>query len=248
MGHQTYELRAELRDRVGKGAARALRTKGLVPAIIYGDKQAPLPVSVSRKEVTLRLGAGGFLTTLATLDVDGKKHQVLPKAFELDPVRDTILHLDFLRVSADSQVVVRIPVHFINQELSPGIKRGGVLNIVRHEIEVVCRAMAIPEFIEGSLEGLEIGDSLHISAIKLPAGAKPTITGRDFTVATVAGSMAMKPEEEEKPEVEAAEVPAIAQKAPEGGEPAAPGKEAKAAPGGKEAKAAPATATKAEKK
>jgi len=234
MGHQTYELKAELRDRVGKGAARALRTKGMVPAIIYGDKQHPLPVAVSDREVTLRLNAGGFLTTLATIDVGGKKHQVLPKAYELDPVRDNVLHVDFLRISANSTVVVEIPVHFVKQEASPGIKRGGVLNIVRHEVEVRCRALEIPEFIEASLEGLEIGDSLHISAIKLPDGVTPTITDRDFTVATVAGSMAMKPEEEEKPEIEAAEVPAIAQKVPE----AAPGKDAKEA----------APATKAEKK
>jgi large subunit ribosomal protein L25 len=248
MSRQSYELKAELRDRVGKGAARALRSKGLVPAIVYGEKQEPLPVAISSKELTTRLHAGGFLITLASLDVGGKKHKVLPKAYELDPVKDFITHVDFLRVSDATRVRVHVPVHFTGHDQSPGLKRGGVLNIVRHDIEMYCPAGAIPDFIEASLAGYEIGGSVHISKVTLPDNCKPVIADRDFTIATIAGSMAMKPEDEDKPAVAAGEVPALAQKAPEGeaaaagakdakGAAAAPGKDAKAAAPAKDAKA-----------
>jgi large subunit ribosomal protein L25 len=194
MSHEGYELKAEQRERVGKGAARQLREKGMVPAVIYGASKQPLPIAISRKEVTLRIHDGGFLTTLATIDVIGEKHQVLPKDYQTDPVRDFVTHVDFLRITEDSRVVVQIPVHFAGGENSPGLKRGGVLNIVRHEIEVECPAMAIPDAFEIKLDGLDIGDSVHISHVALPDGVKPTITDRDFTIATIAGSSAMKPE------------------------------------------------------
>ena len=148
---------------------------------------------------------GGFLTTVATIDVDGKKIQVLPKDYQLDPVRDFPMHVDFLRVGKDTEVNVEMPVHFINEDKSPGIKRGGVLNIVRHKVEFHCPANAIPEFFTVDLEGADIGNSIHISAVKLPEGVRPVIDDRDFTVATVAGSSAMRPEPtEEVAEPEAA--------------------------------------------
>jgi large subunit ribosomal protein L25 len=247
MSRQSYELKAELRDRVGKGAARALRTKGMIPAIVYGEKQDPLPVAVSAKELTTRLHAGGFLTTLATLEVGGKKHKVLPKAYELDPVRDFVTHVDFLRVTDASRVRVHVPVHFVGHDQSPGLKRGGVLNIVRHDIEVYCPAGLIPEFIEANLAGYEIGGSIHISKVKLPDNCKPVIDDRDFTIATIAGSLAMKPEEEDKPVVAAGEVPATAQKAPEGEAAAAGAKDAKGAAGAKDAKGAAGAAAPAAK-
>ncbi len=196
MSHSTYELKAAKRDRVGKGAARELRRNGQVPAVIYGDKQAPLAIALSYKDVYYKIHGGGFLTTVATIDVEGDKIRVLPKDFDLDPVKDFPIHVDFLRVSASTLVTVAIPVHAINQEKSPGIKRGGVLNLVRHEVEFHCPADAIPEFIEIDLDGRDIGDSIHISSVKLPAGVKPVISDRDFTIATVAGSSAMKPEAE----------------------------------------------------
>lgn len=196
MSHDSYELTAQLRNRTGKGAARELRRNSMVPAVIYGDKKDPLPVALHNKELTKRVHAGGFLTTLATIVVDGKKHQVLPKDYQTDPVRDFITHVDFLRISKDSKVVVDVPVHFLHEDASPGLKRGGVLNIVRHEIELECSAMAIPEFIEIDLTGLEIGHSIHISHVKLPDGTRPTITDRDFTIATIAGSSASKSEGE----------------------------------------------------
>jgi large subunit ribosomal protein L25 len=191
---QSYELKAEARDRVGKGSARELRRKGLVPAVIYGDKQAPLAIALSYKDVYYKIHGGGFMTTLATIDVDGKKIEVLPKDYQLDPVRDFPMHVDFLRIGKDSMVTVDVPVHFTNEEASPGLKRGGVLNIVRHEVEFHVLANAIPEFITVDLTGTDIGDSIHISAVKLPAGAKPTID-RDFTIATIAAPAGLKSEE-----------------------------------------------------
>jgi large subunit ribosomal protein L25 len=196
MSHATYELKAEARERVGKGSAREVRRNGKVPAVIYGDKQPPLAVALSYKELYYKIHGGGFLTTIATLDVDGQKIQVLPKDFQLDPVRDFPIHVDFLRVGKDTEVNVDVPVHFINEDKSPGLKRGGVLNIVRHEVEFHCPASAIPEFITVDLEGTDIGDSIHISAVKLPEGVRPVIHDRDFTIATIAGSSAMKPEVE----------------------------------------------------
>ena len=205
MSHESYELKAEAREGVGKGSARLVRRNGKIPAVIYGDKQPPLPIAVDYKELYYKIHGGGFMTTIATIDVDGKKVQVLPKDYQMDPVRDVPLHVDFLRVGKDTIVTVNVPVHFVNEEKSPGIKRGGVLNVVRHEVEFTVPANAIPEFITVDLAGLEIGASVHISHIKLPDGVKPVIQDRDFTVATVAGSSAMKPEPEEGAEVEAEE-------------------------------------------
>jgi large subunit ribosomal protein L25 len=185
MSHATYELKAELRERVGKGSSRELRRNGLIPAVIYGDKQEPISIALPSKEVTLRIHAGGFMTTVATIDVDGKKISVLPKDYQLDPVRDFTVHVDFLRIGKNSEVNVEVPVHFVNETKSPGIKVGGVLNIVRHAVELHCPADAIPEFLTVDLSGAKIGDSLHISHVKLPAGARPVIGDRDFTIATI---------------------------------------------------------------
>lgn len=192
----TYELKAEAREQVGKGSARAVRRNGKVPAVIYGDKQPPLAIALSYKEIYYKIHGGGFLTTVATIDVDGKKIQVLPKDYQLDPIRDFPMHVDFLRVGKDTEVNVEVPVHFINHEQSPGLKRGGALNVVRHEVEFHCPANAIPEFITVDLAGADIGDSIHISAVKLPAGVKPVIADRDFTIATIAGSAAARSEDD----------------------------------------------------
>ena len=185
MSHESYELKAEARERVGKGSARELRRNGLIPAVIYGDKQAPISIALNTNEVTKRIHAGGFMTTIATIEVDGKKYKVLPKDYQLDPVRDFTMHVDFLRVSGNTQVTVEIPVHFVNEEKSPGLKVGGVLNIVRHEVEVHCPADAIPEAFTIDLSGHKIGDSIHISEVTLPKGVTPTIADRDFTIATI---------------------------------------------------------------
>src|SRR5690606_30486026 len=193
-----------------KGSARAVRRDGKVPAVIYGDKQPPLAIALSYKDIFYKIHGGAFLTTIATIDVDGKKIQVLPKDFQLDPVRDFPLHVDFLRVSKNTEVNVLVPVRFINEEKSPGIKRGGTLNVVRHEVEFQCPADSIPDSITIDLEGTDIGDSLHMSAVQLPEGVRPVIADRDFTIATIAGTAAARSEEdgaeaEAEPEAEAEE-------------------------------------------
>lgn len=193
---QEYVLEATVRDRVGKGAARALRREKLIPAVIYGDKQQPLPIALPYKEVFRKLHDGGFLTHVFTIKVDGKSIRVLPRDFQLEPVRDFLVHVDFLRVGRDSRVAVEVPVHFVNEEASPGLKRGGVLNIVRHTVELECPADAIPESITFDLKGLVIGDSIHISAVALPKDVTPTITDRDFTVATIAAPAVLTASEE----------------------------------------------------
>ncbi|MCP4071789.1 MAG: 50S ribosomal protein L25/general stress protein Ctc [Hyphomicrobiales bacterium] len=197
-------LNAQLRDRVGKGASRELRRNKMVPAVIYGDNKDPLPIALDAKEMTTRLHAGGFAITLFDVKVDGDSHRVLAKDYQLDPVKDTIQHIDFFRITKGATLVVEIPVHFVNEDESPGITRGGVLNIVRHTIEVECHASAIPEAIIGDMTGLDIGDSLNISGITLPEGVKPTIEDRDFTVATIAAPAVLgeEPTDEDTPEVE----------------------------------------------
>lgn len=203
MSQETYELKAEARERVGKGSSRELRRNGLIPAVIYGDNKNPVAIALTRKDVAKKLQDGGFMTTVATLDVNGDKYRVLPKDYQLDPVRDFILHVDFLRVSATTQVQVAVPVHFINEEKSPGIKRGGVLNIVRHEVDLNCSADSIPDSLVVDLTGMEIGDSVHISAITLPTGVTPTIGDRDFTIATIASPAGLKSEDNASSDEEA---------------------------------------------
>ncbi|QCM10681.1 50S ribosomal protein L25/general stress protein Ctc [Agrobacterium tumefaciens] len=198
MSKESYELKAEARARVGKGSSRELRRNGLIPAVIYGDKQAPISIALSTNEVTKRIHAGGFMTTVAIIDVDGKKIKVLPKDYQLDPVRDFTMHVDFLRVSGNTLVNVEVPVHFVNEEKSD-IKIGGVLNIVRHTVEFHCPANDIPEFITVDLAGLKIGDNVHISNVKLPKNITPVIADRDFTIATIvapAGGVAEETTEE----------------------------------------------------
>lgn len=179
-------LKAVARERVGKGSARELRRNGQIPASIYGEKQSPVSIAISRKEATMRIQAGGFMTNILTIEIDGEKHSVLPKDFQRDPVRDFIMHVDFLRISKNTQVVVEVPVQFENEETCVGIKRGGILNVVRHTVEVNCPANSIPEALIADLAEFDIGDAVHISAITLPKGVEPTITDRDFTVATIA--------------------------------------------------------------
>lgn len=210
---ENYVLKAEARDRAGKGSARALRRQGLIPAVIYGDSKEPVTIALPRKEITLKIHSGGFLTTLCDIEVDGTKHHVLPKDYQLDPVKDVVMHVDFLRVSAKTKVTVNIPVHFLNDEDCPGIKeQGGVLNVVRYEIEVNCPANSIPEFFSIDLKDAHLGDSIHASTLDLPKGVELTITDRDFTIATIATPAGLRSQtDEEEDETAADEVPAIAQ-------------------------------------
>jgi len=198
-------LKALARERVGKGAARQLRREGRVPAVIYGEKKDPLAISVTGNEINRMINAGGFLSHIITVEVDGKPHKVIPRDYQTEPVKDKLVHVDFLRIGRNTTLTLEIPVHFQNEEESPGLKRGGVLNIVRHSVEITCPADAIPEDFTIDLTGLEVGDSIHASAIDLPKDVALTITDRDFTIATIAAPSALKSEEDEEAEAEEAE-------------------------------------------
>ena len=179
------KLAATVRSGTGKGAARSVRREGRIPAVVYGGGEAPLPISLEKKVTTQLIFAGHFLTTIFELDIDGKKERAIPRDYQLDVVRDFPIHVDFLRLKPGSRLKVNVPVHFINQDTSPGLKRGGILNIVYHAIEMKVPADNIPEAITADLGGMDFNDSLHISQIALPEGCKPT-NSDNFTVASLA--------------------------------------------------------------
>jgi len=197
-------LSAEARDRAGKGASRAHRREGRVPAVIYGMKEDAVSIHIEEKRLVKELQSGHFMNTIVMLDIGGKTIRTLPKDVQFHPVNDRPLHVDFLRISEHAKITVAVPVTFVDEEESPGIKRGGVLNVVRHELELVCDAAEIPEQIEISLKGYEVGDSIHISAVTLPEGVESAITDRDFTIATVVAPSALR-SSEDAAEDEAAE-------------------------------------------
>ena len=200
-------LPAEARDRAGKGASRALRRDGRVPAVIYGQKKDALSVHVEEKLLSKMLSTGHFMNSVVMVDVAGKPTRTLPKAVDFHPVTSRPIHVDFLRISEHTKVHVNVPMRFDNEEASPGLKRGGVLNVVVHELELVCDAAHIPNEIHVQLDGLEIGDAIHISQVKLPEGVTPANTEEDYTVATIVAPSAMKAEEEEA--APAGEVPTV---------------------------------------
>jgi large subunit ribosomal protein L25 len=200
----TLTLSAESRDRAGKGASRALRNSGRVPAVIYGDNQEPQSIHVEEKILIKQLMTGHFLNSIVEIEVGGKTVRTLPKDVQFHPVTDRPLHADFLRLSKNATVDVKVPVVFINEEKSPGLKRGGVLNIVRHELELICPSDAIPDDIEIDVTGYDVGDSIHISSVTLPAGVKSAITDRDFTIATVVAPSGLKSQEGDTSKDEAA--------------------------------------------
>ena len=190
-------LSAETRERAGKGASRAMRREGRVPAVVYGNKEEPLAVHVEEKALMKMLSTGHFMNSVVMVEVGGKANRTLPKDVQFHPVTSRPVHVDFLRIGEHSQVNVNVPVRFDNEEASPGLKRGGVLNVVVHDLALICDASEIPDEIHIDLTGLEIGDSIHISDVKLPEGTKAAIDDRDFTVATIVAPSAMKAEEEE---------------------------------------------------
>jgi large subunit ribosomal protein L25 len=220
-------LPAEARDRAGKGASRALRREGRVPAVVYGEKKEALSIHIEEKLLTKMLHTGHFMNSVVMIDVGGKATRTLPKAVDFHPVSSRPIHVDFLRIGEHAQVNVNVPVRFDNEEDSPGLKRGGVLNVVVHDLALICDAAEIPNEIHIDLTGLDIGDTIHISQVSLPKGSKPANEDEDFTVATIVAPSAMKAEEEEvAPE---GEVPTVGDEdaeaeggaegsAPEGGE------------------------------
>ena len=191
----TLSLPAETRDRAGKGASRALRREGRVPAVVYGGKEEPQSIHVELKELVRQLGTGHFFNSVVDIEVGGKTVRTLPKDVAFHPVTDRPLHVDFLRLAKDAKVHVNVPVHFINEAASPGLKRGGVLNIVRHELDLVCDPERIPEEVAIDVTGFDLGDAIHISHVSLPAGSASAITDRDFTIATIVAPSGLRSEE-----------------------------------------------------
>ena len=218
-------LPAEARERAGKGASRALRREGRVPAVIYGGKEQATTIHVEEKELVKQLMTGHFMNSIVEIDLGGKTIKTLPKDVSLHPVTDRPVHADFLRLAKGAKVEVSVPVVFVNEEASPGLKKGGVLNVVRHELELVCEADRIPGEIEIDVTGKEVGDSVHISELTLPEGSESAITDRDFTIATLVAPSALKKSEEESSEGEEEAVEGEEGTEAEGGDEAADGEE-----------------------
>jgi large subunit ribosomal protein L25 len=237
MATTVKELKATARPSVGKGAARAERRAGRVPGVIYGNNQPPLPISVDDRDLRQRILAGRFLTTLYDVELDGKKHRVIPRDFHLDPIRDFPLHVDFMRLGDGATIRISVPLHVQKAEASPGVKRGGTVNIVTHTIDIECSVDNIPQYIEVDISSLEIGHSLHLDEVTLPSGAKPL--RKDLTLVTIVPPSGYA--EEQK--AAAAAAAAAAESAVAGvTTPAAPGAAAPGAPGAAPAPAAGAAA------
>jgi len=211
---KNYTLKAEARDRAGKGIARSLRREGKAPAVIYGDKKEPIKITLDANTINVTYNKGFMFTTLCDLEVGNDKHLVLARDVQLHPVTDIVEHVDFLRVTAKTKIAVDVPVNFINEEASPGMDQKGILNVVRYTIELVCTATNIPESIDVDLTGKEHGDSINVSDAALPDGAKPVIDDRDFTIATLLAPK--KAEEIEAEEAAEAEADAAAEAGEEG--------------------------------
>ena len=190
------QLKVEKRDKSGTGSSRDLRSKKHIPGIVYGEKKDPILISVDEKMLKTSIQDSGFFSKQCELNLGSETIKVLPKDIQLHPVKESVLHIDFLRVGENTSVTLYVPVKFVNENLCPGLKQGGVINIVRHEVELKTPVSKIPEFLEANLDGLEIGDSIHISSINLEDGVTPTIKDRDFTIATIAPPTVMKVEEE----------------------------------------------------
>jgi large subunit ribosomal protein L25 len=220
MATTVKELKATARPSVGKGAARAERRAGKVPGVIYGNNQPPLPISVEDKELRQRILAGRFLTTIYDIELEGKKHRVIPRDFHLDPVRDFPIHVDFMRLGEGASIRISVPLHVVKSESSPGVKRGGTVNIVTHSIELECSVDNIPQYVEADASGLEIGYSLHLSDIKLPAGVK-SLTRENATLVTIVPPSGYAEEQKAAAAAAAAGAAGAAAATPAAGAPAA---------------------------
>ncbi len=210
MSKNEINLEVDVRPRTGKGGAREARRQGFVPGVLYGGKLGPVAINLKRNEVDKALNSGAFLSHMVTITHKGKPQKVIPQDVQFHPVNDQPLHIDLYRVEEDQEIKVEVAVHFVGEEKSPGLKKGGTLNVVRHTVELLVPAGDIPEHLEADVSALEIGDNVKISDIKLPDNAEPTITDRDFTIATIAGRGGKTETTEEETDPEAVET--IAQK------------------------------------
>ena len=220
MSKKQISFNVEVRERIGTGGAREARNNGFVPGVLYGGTDKPVAINLRLAEVMKAIETGHFLSSTATLVHKGEKQLVIPQAIQMHPITDRPVHVDLFRVTANQKIKVEVPVHFKGEEVSPGLKKGGTLNVVRHTVELLVPAGHIPEFLEADVSALEVGDNIKISDIKLPSDAEPTITDRDFTVATIAGRVAVA-DTEETEDADAAEAEGDAEgeaAAEEGGE------------------------------
>jgi large subunit ribosomal protein L25 len=206
----------DVRERIGKGGARQARREGRVPGVLYGGDEAPVAISLKSGEVQKAIETGQFLSSTADLIHNGEKQLVIPQAIQMHPITDRPMHVDLFRVTADQKIKVEVIVNFSGEEDSPGLKMGGVLNVVRHAVELLVPAGNIPDSLEATVAGLDIGDNVKISDIKLPDDAEPTITDRDFTVATIAGRAPVVEEEVEEVDPEAVEATAQGEEGADG--------------------------------
>ena len=230
MATTVKELKATARPKSGKGAARAERRAGRVPGVIYGNNQPPVTISVDDKELRQRILAGRFLTTIYDIDLEGNKHRVIPRDFQLDPVRDFPLHVDFMRLGEGATIRVSVPLHIVNAESAPGVKRGGTVNIVTHTIDLECSVDNIPQYVDADVSGLEISYSLHLSDIKLPPGVK-SLLREDVTLVTIVPPSGYAEEQKAAAAAAAAAGTAAAAAAAPGAPGAAPAAGAPAVPG-----------------
>lgn len=213
MSTDAFEFDCELRKRAGTGGSRAVRRDGWVPAVLYGGDEQPANIKLRYNQVLKAYQTGRLIDVLSIIKVEGEPdQQVIGRDIQVDPIKDLPMHVDLMRVDSKTRVTVNVPMHFLNQETCPGLKKGGVLNIVRHEVEVIASATAIPEALEADLSDADVGDTIHISAVKMPEGVTPTITDRDFTVATIAAPSAMRSSESEDGEEETPETEVINEK------------------------------------
>lgn len=215
---KNYALDAAARERAGKGIARSLRREGRIPAVIYGDGKEPVKISLNSNDINVEYNRGYMFTTLCDLSVEKDKHVVLARDVQLNPVTDVVEHVDFLRVNKKTMIAVMVPVNFINEDKSPSLDQKGTLNVVRHDVELLCSAMAIPEYIEANVEGKEHGDAVKISDVILPEGTKPVIGDRDFTIATLVPPKTAEQLEAEEAAMEAEGDGIISDEEAEGGE------------------------------
>jgi large subunit ribosomal protein L25 len=197
MSKKQITFNVDVRERTGTGGAREARNNGFVPGVLYGGKEKPVAINLRLAEVMKAIETGHFLSSTATLVHKGEKQLVIPQAIQMHPVSDRPVHVDLFRVTANQKIKVEVPVHFKGEDVSPGLKKGGTLNVVRHTVELLVPAGHIPEFLEADVSALEVGDNLKISDIKLPSDAEPTITDRDFTIVTIAGRVAVADTDDE---------------------------------------------------
>lgn len=196
MSKKQISFNVEVRERTGTGGAREARNNGFVPGVLYGGDDKPVAINLRLAEVLKAIETGHFLSSTATLVHKGEKQLVIPQAIQMHPITDRPVHVDLFRVTANQKIKVEVPVHFKGEEVSPGLKKGGTLNVVRHTVELLVPAGHIPEYLEADVSTLEVGDNIKISDIKLPSDAEPTINDRDFTIATIAGRVAVADTEE----------------------------------------------------